>query len=165
MNREGVGSHLTLLEEIFKLKKINTVLEFGCGDYSTDFFVNNCEHVTSVEMQNQGWFDKISEKNKDNPKWRGILALGPREFEKLKFEKIDLCFVDGHGDSRPEQINRIQPHTDIIVAHDTETYTYHWERIMFFKTMYKFEYKKTNPYTTIWATDKEFIEELSRILK
>jgi hypothetical protein len=160
----GFGSHLAILQEIFKLKKINSVLEFGCGDYSTDFFINNCEKVTSIEMQTQEWFNKVSDKYKNKSNWKGILCIGRFEFQKLKYEKVDLCFVDGHGDSRPEQINIIQPYTNIIVAHDTETWTYHWERIMFFKPMHAFKHTKLQPHTTIWSIDESLIKEISKNL-
>lgn len=160
----GFGSHLPLLEEIFKQRTINSVLEFGCGDFSTDFFLKNSNDVTSIEMQEKSWFDKISEKYSNDHRWKGILCLGPMEFLKLKYFKIDLAFVDGHGDSRPDQINWIQNYTNIIVAHDTETYTYQWERIMFFKKMYKFQYTKFTPFTTVWSSDEFFISEISKKL-
>ena len=156
----GYGSHLPVFEEIFKIKEIKSLVEFGCGDFSTDYFIKNCPDVTSIEMQSQEWFDKIHNKFKDSSSWKGILCLGPFEFQNLSFKKIDLAFVDGHGDSRPEQINKIHPYTNIIVAHDTETYSYRWERIMFFREFHKFEYTELRPYTTVWSTDKTFIEEL-----
>ena len=160
----GFASHLPLLAEIFKLKQINSVLEFGCGDYSTEFFVNNCKEVTSIEMQEESWFLKISERYKNFPNWKGILCLGSLKFKELNiYKKIDLCFVDGHGDSRPDTINLIQPYTDIIVAHDTETFTYYWGRIMFYKKMYEFQYTKFRPYTTVWSSDFNFINELSKL--
>lgn len=161
---DGFGSHLPLLEEIFKLKKINSVLEFGMGDFSTDFFVNNCSDVTSIEMQTEEWFHKTYEKYKDHANWKGVLCLGPQEFKTLSYKKIDLCFVDGHGDSRPDCINHMQTYSDIFVAHDTETFTYYWGRILFFKKMYSFQYTKFRPYTTVWSSDEEFINELRKRL-
>lgn len=162
---DGVGSHLPLLEEIFKLKKIESVIEFGCGDFSTTFFVQNCPNVTSIEMQTEEWYRKISNQFKDAPNWKGVLCLGPHEFSKLNiYKKVDLCFVDGHGDSRPDVINFMQPYTNIFVAHDTETFTYYWGRIRFFKKMYEFQYKRHKPYSTIWSSDPLLIEELSKRL-
>jgi len=162
---DGFGSHLPLLEEIFKLKKINSVLEFGCGDFSTDFFIKNCPEVVSVEMQTEEWFFKISDRYKNFPNWKGYLSLGPQSFRELNiYKKVDLCLADGHGDSRPDTINFIQSFTDIILAHDTETFTYYWGRIMFFKKIHEFQFKKFRPYTTVWSTDEEFINELAKRL-
>jgi len=162
---DGFGSHLPLLEEIFKLKKINNVIEFGCGDFSTPFFIQNCSSVTSIEMQTDEWFHKMSNQFKNSPNWKGFLSIGPHEFTRLNiYKKVDLCFVDGHGDSRPDVINFMQIYSDIFVAHDTETFTYYWGRINFFKTMYSFQYKKFSPCTTVWSSDPLLIEELSRRL-
>jgi hypothetical protein len=162
---DGYGSHLPLLEEIFKLRKIDSVLEFGCGDFSTDFFVKNCNDVTSIEMQSDEWFFKISNQFKKFPNWKGILCVGPREFESLNiYKKVDLCFVDGHGDSRPDVINFMQIYSDIFVAHDTETFTYYWGRINFFREIYSFQYKKFSPCTTVWSSDFLLIGELSKRL-
>ncbi len=159
------ASHLPLLKKVFELKTINKVLEFGCGEYSTGFFINNSKEVIFIEMQSEEWFNKISDQYKEYSNVKGILSLGAHSFKNLNiFTKIDLCFVDGHGDSRPDCINFIQPYTDIIMAHDTETYSYGWNRISFFKKMYSFQYKNMEPFTTIWSSDAEFIETLKKSL-
>ena len=127
--------------------KVKKVLEFGCGLYSTSFFINKGCELTSIEMQNEDWQRKVQEVF---PRADIRLALGPDEWRKLKLDdRYDLIFVDGHGDSRPECMMWAKDHTDLIIAHDTEHPYYCWDRADmagFIKT----EYKDNPPWTTVW---------------
>jgi len=104
-----------------------TVLEFGCGEYSTGFFVGQGASVTSVEMQDEGWAEKVKGMY---PDVNMVVCLGKDSWQELAYEeRYDLIFVDGHGGSRPECVNWAKDHTDIIVAHDTQEPWYGWERV------------------------------------
>ena len=102
-----ISTHREYLEEIFKIKgKLNTIIEFGMGDFSSGLLIENGKNVVSIEMQNQSWYDKISNKFSKTDNWKGILSLGPHTYRTLELPKIvDLAFVDGHGSSRFDCIN------------------------------------------------------------
>lgn len=145
---EPTATHLPVLQEIFKTRKIKDVLEFGCGMFSTKFFVESGCNVTSIEMQHKEWFDKVSA---EFPDIKLYLALGPMAWKGIKlFRRYDLIFVDGHGDSRPDCMMWAKDHTDLIIAHDTEDGYYKWERA----DMSGFDkklYDSLTPTTTVWV--------------
>ena len=144
---DPTATHLPIWEELFKTRDIKTVLEFGCGDFSTTMFHSNGCKVTAIEMQHPEWFEKIRELL---PEVDLKMAIGPHNWMELGLNgKYDAIFVDGHGDSRPECMMWAKDHTDLIVAHDTEHPYYGWERADmsgFTKTVYD----QTVPWTTVW---------------
>ena len=115
MSKESkYASHLPVLKLIYSLRNYYNVLEFGCGNYSTKYFIYNCKNVTSIEMQNEQWFNKIKTEVNDNtfymPKKEGV------EWLKNTKDIYDLILVDGIN--RVDCINASFGRTDIIVLHD-----------------------------------------------
>lgn len=158
-----ISTHMEYLKEIFKIEgKIDTILEFGMGDYSTGLLIENASSVISIEMQNKEWFDKIYNTFSNKPNWQGKLALGPYAYKNISLpKKIDLAFVDGHGDSRPDCINDMMDlNCEIIVAHDTQQPLYKWTRIKN-NTNYKQKtFKKHSVWTTLWTTNISLYENI-----
>jgi len=127
-------SHVEVLNDIVNTFKTKNVLEFGCGDHSTTELVNNplTTHVTSIEMNNLSWFERVGQRFKDNSKYKILLKLGTVEgveWMKENTNKYDLIFMDGHGDARIEVINAAVKNTDLILAHDTEAPSYRWHLV------------------------------------
>lgn len=159
-NIDLYSTHLELLNKIFEIKgNFNNIVEFGMGNYSTPTLIDNSKNCISIEMQSEEWFNLVNLKFKDLKSWSGIKSIGPFGFYNLEYpEKIDLVFVDGHGDSRPECINfMIDKGCDIIVAHDTEQPTYGWDRIKVDNKYKRFDFKKHKSWTSLWTTDEELI--------
>jgi len=154
---DGFGSHLTMFKLIFEYNEINSMIEFGMGDFSTPYFIENVkDKVTSIEMQQKPWYDKIHEQFSRNKKWTGINCIGRFDFMKLKiYEKVDLAFVDGHGDSRPECINFISKFTSNIVVHDTETISYRWHLVNLPEVFIRVDDVTHRPWTTLYTTNRE----------
>lgn len=153
MNLDPTATHLPVWNALFEKYHFKDVLEFGCGDFSTGFFVDHGCNVTAIEMQNQSWYDKIKEKF---PSVDLRLALGPMEWEKQKLKnRYDVIFVDGHGDSRPECLMWAKDRTDLIVAHDTEHPYYDWGRadMSGFKVTV---HKELSPWTTVWEKEAKW---------
>ena len=147
MSLEPTATHLPTFEQLFKYNDIKTVLEFGCGLYSTKFFKDMGCSLTSIEMQHEAWRDRVLGLLPDADI---RLALGAMEWQKLPLkDRYDLIFVDGHADSRPECLMWAKDHTDLIVAHDTEHNYYMWDRADmsgFDKTVHD----ELSPWTTVW---------------
>ena len=155
------STHLDVLRTIFSNVKIETVLEFGTGLYSTKFFVENSKKITSIEMQDEIWLNKVNESIK-NENWTPILCLGELSFKNLTYnEHYDLCFVDGVN--RAECINFMENKTDIIVAHDTEIGCMWYPHVNLSSDYLKFDYRKVVPNTTVWTKNKELIEILNKL--
>jgi hypothetical protein len=126
------SSHSFVLNDIMENFDIDSVLEFGCGMYSTPIFINNAKNVKSIEMQNEEWFIKVRDEflNKDNftielrLDWEKLVS----EVQKSR-KKYDLIFIDGQGDSRVPLANTCIKNTDIIICHDTQAACYGWDKI------------------------------------
>jgi hypothetical protein len=91
-NIDLYSTHLELLNKISEIKgKFNNIIEFGMGNYSTPFLIDNSENCISIEMQSDEWFNTINLKFKDLNSWTGIKSIGPFGFYSLDYpEKITL---------------------------------------------------------------------------
>jgi hypothetical protein len=160
-------THIPVLETIFKTKNINSVLEFGMGYNSTPFFLERCKNVTSIEMQQKEWFDKItSEYSKTYKDWKHHLSIGPFaafSLQEVMTQNYDLVFVDGHGDSRPECINAFFNKAEIIVAHDAEEPGYRWNLVNKPDNYNQYLFARLNPFTLIYSKDFDLIETIRDI--
>ncbi len=146
--------HLPALKIIFKyFKGIKNVIEFGMGYFSTEFFIpNNCE-VISIEMQDEKWFNIMKEDIGNYIKWVPIFNYGADNFDELIKNKkdLDLAFIDGHADSRPECVNLcFNKNIPIIIAHDFECPVYGWDRIKVPESYSKFIFNNNNSQTVLF---------------
>lgn len=161
------STHLNLMTHIFQFKDIRTSLEFGMGNFSTEFLIKNTKNkVTSIEMQFESWFNEINNKFSQNKKWKGILSIGPYDAFKLDYEKkYDFILVDGHVETRPECVNFSSKFCNTIVAHDTEAENvYGWNRVNL-PDFYTFEDRSNQPWTKVWTKDNFLIEFLTEKIK
>ena len=141
------ATHLVTWDYVFSLYNIKSVLEFGCGLYSTPEFLRRGCTVTAIEMQNKGWAKRVKEAK---PVVDIKIAIGPLTWRKLKLKKwYDLIFVDGHGDTRPECMEWAKDRTNLIVAHDTEHPYYQWARANM-DGFAEVLFNQITPTTTLW---------------
>lgn len=156
------ATHLEILQKIFEFKKIKSVIEFGLGHNSTTFFIDKVEKLTSVEMQSEEWYNIMYNLYKSRNNWIPLKLLGPSEIFKIDYEKVDLIFVDGHGDTRYQCVNFMSKYSDIIVAHDTEAEkVYNWN-LVDLKDYKQFTDRRNEPWTTVWTKDEELMEFLQK---
>jgi hypothetical protein len=148
------STHLDVLKKIIGIiGKPDLCIEFGSGDYSTSFLIENAKELISIEMQSEEWYNKMVSKFNGNPNWKHFLSVGPNTYENLDLPTPSLCFVDGHGDSRPECVNlMILKRCPIIVAHDTERESYGWDRIDP-KDYLKINFTNHENWTSVWVYD------------
>ena len=161
------GTHYPVLAELINKFKIQNVLEFGAGNYSTGLFVENCSKVLSIEMQNIEWFEKVKEKFIDNID-SGLLTIkcildydGLSSIEYLNTipnNKFDMVFIDGAGESRYNCANYAKSITDIIVCHDTEYPGYHWENIIIDGSWIWIDIKIYDTWTSVMTKNKKVIK-------
>lgn len=160
------STHIEYLTEIFRFKgKLEKVIEFGMGNYSTKLLIENSLNITSIEMQSEEWYNKMVSEFGTFSNWTHYKLIGPYEFKKLTYEKFDMAFVDGHGDSRPECINLMMSiRCPIIFSHDTEEPGYGWVRVDTNNEYYKLEFKKHQNWTTLWTTDISIFEKMKKYI-
>lgn len=159
------STHLPVLKDIFDFRPIKSVFEFGCGLYSTKFFVDNAEQVYSVEMQSKRWFDKIKSEIA-SPKLSLSCFLDVKEvlqhFEDLN-RNFDMVFVDGI--EREQCINQSSQRSSIIVRHDVGGWFYRrYIKNLKISSDYKFiVYKKMKPYTGVFTSNNDLYDHLSNL--
>ena len=139
------SSHLYVFETLFKTFKINTVLEFGLGEYSTPFFAGRGQFVISIEQESQEWFDKIKAKI-NLPNWQGIFQQDPSIVFKYFDEKgirFDLVFSDGMAQTRCVVANMaLERNVPIVVLHDTEKiWYYRWNLLNIGNNYRRFDFR------------------------
>jgi hypothetical protein len=89
--------------EIFKNRKIDTMLEFGLG-VGTEYLLDNCSNVTSVELSagdyNKEWHDQTVEHLKDYKNWNCVYVDLPQDIkdaneraQKLRFPLDDTQYL------------------------------------------------------------------------
>lgn len=157
------STHLDGLNKIINfIGKPKNVVEFGTGNYSTEFLIKNSESLMSIEMQSIQWFNDVVSKFKHNENWRYFCSIGPMSFLDIEYpETIDFTFVDGHGESRPECINFMMgKNCPIIVAHDTETSSYGWDRVNSDNGYKRFDFKYHSNWTTLWTNNNDLFNHL-----
>jgi prepilin-type processing-associated H-X9-DG protein len=165
-NVDLFSTHLKCLTQIFEIKgKVNNVIEFGMGYYSTDLLLQNSINLISIEMQSNDCFNTITTKFNETTNWTPILKLGASEYTTVDFpKKIDLAFVDGHVETRPECVNLMgKMGCPIIIAHDTEALdVYGWNRVNLGDKYKSIIYDEYVNWTTLWTTDMDLYNKLKK---
>lgn len=116
------------------------MVEFGLGK-GTKYLLDNCEKVHSIEINlgDREWYDICVEEYKNSPKWSvEIFLVDEDKYDKKLAKEIqdiaqgyDVAFVDPGVHFRPEVVNALFGHVNVIIAHDTFVgeEDYHWKRI------------------------------------
>lgn len=130
--RETYGSHQAVLRRIAEKCEIRSVVEYGCGEYSTLLFLDTgvFKDVTSVDSydSDNDWMNSIRARA-----YSDRLHLHYRELDELPWINpkpiADLIFIDcgaewSNGkysyDIRARLIHRHKTDSHIVVVHDTE---------------------------------------------
>jgi len=117
-DRDTWGSHRYLFRKLFAITgDLDTIVEYGCGHWSTDFLAGHCKRLITVE-ENQKWLNSVKGRcaHRDNI-----------EYEVEDGNVADLVFVDCVREDRQFRVQQaIQLQTSHIVIHD-------WERQKFYK--------------------------------
>ena len=154
------ASHLPVFEELFKMSSFSNVLEFGCGNYSTKFFIDNCDKVTSIENWDEKWYNKIKKEIK-NSKHTLLYSKGIKAIDYLKNNYYDLIFVD--ADKRQECINASFGRTSVIVVHDLDRKNINrgFLKGIINNNYILFMANIAHPATSIFTNDRYLIEKLN----
>ena len=128
MEFNNYSSHLSVFEKLFTSYRIDSILEFGLGEYSTPFFTGRCPFVVSIEQESREWFDKIKAKI-NSQSWYPIFQRDPAAVFKYfddKSKKFDLVFSDGLAQTRCLVANMaLERNVPIVVLHDAEKIWYY----------------------------------------
>jgi Predicted O-methyltransferase len=148
--RNDYATHVPILIGLAKIRRIRTVLEFGCGYYSTLTFLNRSafpylERLQSIE-NDASWAESIKEAANNDDRWNLSLVDGDiadclqvnsdnhvnpvkLPFRAKSLEAYDLILIDDSKSSaqRAATIHAVaacQPERPWIVIHDYEVEEY-----------------------------------------
>jgi len=170
--RNDYATHLPILIGLANTREIRTVLEFGCGYYSTLTFLNrsafpDLEQLHSIE-NDPAWAGDIRSSVKD-PRWSLNLVNGEiaDSFSDLNLELYDLILIDDSKTSaqRSETIRAVssrQPQRPWIAIHDYEVAEYR-KAGSDFKQRHAF--KAYNPQTGIVCNNPRDFRFIDRVLR
>jgi len=165
------ATHIPILIGLARLREIRSVLEFGCGHYSTLTFLNRAafpdlERLHSIENDNE-WATTIHEAAKDDPRWTLQLVNGEICESVPDLESFDLILIDDSKTSaqRAATIRAVaakQPQHPWIVIHDFEVDEYR-DAASAFKHRQRF--RAYNPETGVIANSSLNVRALNRSIK
>lgn len=165
------ATHVPILIGLARLREIKSVLEFGCGYYSTLTFLNRAafphlERLQSVE-NDASWAETIHEAAKSDERW--TLKLVRREIADAvpDLEAFDLVLIDDSKTStqRSATIRAVagkQPQRPWIVIHDFEVDEYRRAAAGF---KYRHIFKAYNPETGVLSNRPSQWKSLDRTIR
>jgi hypothetical protein len=171
--RNDYATHVPILIGLASIHEIRSVLEFGCGYYSTLTFLNRAafphlKRLQSVE-NDASWAETIQEVANDDERW--VLKLVDGEIadsiSHLNLEAFDLILIDDSKSSaqRAATIRAIaacRPKRPWIVIHDYEVEEYR-SAARGFEQRYAF--RTYTPQTGLVCNKAVELESLLRLLK
>lgn len=165
------ATHVPILIGLARLREIKSVLEFGCGYYSTLTFLNRAafphlERLQSVE-NDASWAETIHEAAKSDERW--TLKLVRREIADAvpDLEAFDLVLIDDSKTSaqRSATIRAVagkQPQRPWIVIHDFEVEEYRRAAVGFKQ---RHTFKAYNPETGVLSNRVTHWKSLDRTIR
>ena len=166
------ATHVPILIGLARMREIRSVLEFGCGRYSTLTFLNRAafpdlEKLHSIE-NDISWGETMNEIAKHDERW--TLSLVPGDIapsvSELNLESFDLILIDDSKTSaeRAATICAVaakQPQRPLIAIHDFEVGDYQ-QAATHFRRRYKF--RAYTPKTGLISNTAVDIRRLKRLV-
>ena len=165
------ATHIPVLLGLARVMRVESVLELGCGHYSTLTFLNRVGFPSLVALKSletdQVWLEKISATVSNDPRVRTELVHGAMRsiIEEIDLEDYDLIFVDDStsGDERAATIRSLaarKPKRAVVAIHDFEIQAY---RDAVSPFQHQLTFKAFNPQTGIvWNEEKDLSKGLRR---
>ena len=165
------ATHLPVLIGLGRRRKITSVLELGCGNYSTRAFLNtkvfpDLKVLDSYETDDS-WAEELKDVTNDA---RANIHVVPAPMadviENIDLQAYDLIFVDdstseGHRVATIRALSKHRPPKSFIVIHDFEVQSY-IDAARSFRNRYAM--KSFNPETgVLWQNGAELRDVLKEI--
>ena len=167
------ATHIPILIGLARIRQIRSVLEFGCGRYSTLTFLNrtafpHLERLHSIE-NDDSWAATIQQIAQEDRRWSLQLVEGEisETVSNLDLESFDLILIDDSKTSaqRAATIRAVglkQPERPWIVVHDFEVEEYRRAASGF---RHRHCFRAYNPETGVVANQAVDWKSLKRIVK
>ena len=166
------ATHVPILIGLARMREIRSVLEFGCGHYSTLTFLNRAAfpHLTKLHSieNDSSWSDTINEVAKHDERWTLRVVEGDiaDSVSDLDLESFDLILIDDSKTSAERAaticaVAKKQPQRPLIAIHDFEVGEYQ-QAATHFRRRYKF--RAYTPKTGLISNTSVDIRRLKRLV-
>lgn len=167
------ATHVPILIGLARLREIRSVLEFGCGYYSTLTFLNrsafpHLERLHSIE-NDVSWAETINEVAKNDARWtlRLVTTDIADSVRDLELESFDLIFIDDSktSEQRASTIRAVgekRLRHPWIVVHDFEVDEYRRAAAAF---KHRHRFRAYNPETGLVCNQPNQLKSLDRAIK
>ena len=167
------ATHIPILIGLARLRKVRSVLEFGCGHFSTLTFLNasafpHLERLHSIE-NDDSWAQTIEEAARNDHRWRLQLVNGEIAecVADLDLESFDLILIDDSktSEQRAATIRAIgakEPKHPWIVIHDFEFAEYRRAASAF---PHRYRFRAYNPETGVVTNQMNEWRNIDRVIK
>ena len=167
------ATHIPILIGLSRLRKIGSVLEFGCGHYSTLTFLNRSafpylDRLHSIE-NDDSWASTIEDAAKNDHRWTLQLVNGEiaESIAGIDLESFDLILIDDSKTSVQRAatiraVGRKQPQRPWIVIHDFEVEEYRAAAIGF---KHRHRFRAYNPETGVVGNCVAEWKTIDRVIK
>lgn len=167
------STHVPILIGLAHVREIRSVLEFGCGYYSTLTFLNHAafphlQRLQSIE-NHAAWSETIKDLAKDDDRWSLNLIDGEiaDAVPRLDLETFDLILIDDSKNSAQRAATirataKKQPQRAWVVIHDYEVEEY---RVAAGGFKHRRAFKAYNPATGVVSNKATNFANLDRKLK
>lgn len=167
------ATHVPVLIGLGRSRRIQRVLEFGCGKYSTLTFLNrsvfpHLDRLHSIE-NDDSWAAMIQEAAKHDSRWSLQLVNGEiaDSVADLDLEAFDLIMIDDSQSStqRAATIRAVagkHPERPLIVIHDFEVEEYRKAATGF---KYRHRFRGYNPETGVVGNRVDDLKRIERVIR
>lgn len=167
------ATHIPILIGLARLREVRSVLEFGCGHYSTLTFLNasafpHLEQLHSIE-NDDSWAQTIEEAARNDHRWSLQLVNGEiaDSVADLDLESFDLILIDDSkiSEQRAATIRAVaakEPKHPWIVIHDFEFGEYRRAASAF---QHQHRFRGYNPETGVVTNQMKDWRSIDRVIK
>jgi hypothetical protein len=153
--RNDYATHVPVLIGLAAMRRIERVLEFGCGNYSTKTFLNRTAFPDLRELQSvendRAWAETMhaAVKNDDRFKLQLVSGAVSEVVPSFKLETFDLVLVDDSSSAEQRAatiraLYALHPSNPWLLIHDYEVPDYQRAASGF---KHRFAFKSYNPHT------------------
>jgi len=166
------GSHIPVLRALHKIVKIQHIIEFGAGIFSTPTFLDKrfFPHLQRLDTyeEKRGWHDSVQAQFAGDKRFHiSLIGREKAGFAELaafaSHRMVDLVFVDSSDSHRKYIMEDLHQLGRIIILHDFDMYR---RRIKIRKSTHSYvfqpPYKKNS---TLVVSDSIPVQELSHLVK
>jgi len=166
------ATHVPILIGLARMREVKSVLEFGCGHYSTLTFLNRAAFPQLLRLHSiendTAWSETINKLAKDDERWTLQLVSShiADTVSDLDLESFDLILIDDSKTSAERvatigAVAKKQPQRPWIAIHDFEVGEYQ-AAASAFRQRYKF--RAYTPKTGLMANSRVNTRVLKRVL-